>query len=125
MKGRLGGAQIRILDSGREQLIDREYDAAEARRAPIVRDRIVEIFRGGQRRFGAMDGRGDGRGAGSPARRAAIASGCAHSAAACASSSAPRSSGAPAICRAAASSGRFERREVHARPRAAATRDSG
>lgn len=60
MKGRLRGAQIRILDVGREQLIDRKGDAAEARRPPIARDRIVEIFRGGQRRFGAMDGRGDG-----------------------------------------------------------------
>ena len=60
MKGRLRGAQIRILDVGREQFIDREGDAAKARRPPIARDRIVEIFRGGQRRFGAMDGRGEG-----------------------------------------------------------------
>ena len=49
MRGRLGGGEIRVFDSGRQQLIDRERDPASERLAPIVGDCSGEVFGGGER----------------------------------------------------------------------------
>src|SRR5271170_4359181 len=49
MSGRIGGGEVGIFDSRGHQLIDGEYDAADARFAPIVGDRAREIVGFGKR----------------------------------------------------------------------------